>query len=74
MAVNVFLVFFFGANPASFRQYVWVYCLVCFGVPFIPAIVCLLYKDSRGAVYGDATVRVFLGSGVSMCFLVQLLR
>ncbi|KAM0326305.1 hypothetical protein ACHAQA_006903 [Verticillium albo-atrum] len=38
MAVNVYLVFFFGASPASFRRYLWLYCIICFGGPFIPAI------------------------------------
>lgn len=57
MAVNVFLVFFFGANPASFRKYVWLYCLVCFGIPFVPALTCLLIRGENGRrVYGDATV------------------
>lgn len=57
MAVNVFLVFFFGANPAAFRKYLWVYCVICFGTPAIPAIVCLLIPTSDGKIYGDATVR-----------------
>ena len=57
MAVNVFLVFFFGANPSSFRKHLWIYCLVCFGAPGIPAVACLLIQnDQRGRVYGDATV------------------
>ena len=57
MAVNVFLVFFFGANPSSFRKYLWLYCLICFGAPFIPALALLLIKDESGArIYGDATV------------------
>ncbi|CAI4216097.1 unnamed protein product [Parascedosporium putredinis] len=63
MAVNVYLVFFYGANPASFRKYVWVYCLICFGIPFIPALVCLLYKEEhRGPVYGDATLWCWIGN------------
>lgn len=57
MAVNVFLVFFLGANPASFRKHLWLYCLVCFGAPAIPAIACLLIQnEQQGRVYGDATV------------------
>ena len=62
MAVNVFLVFFFGANPSSFRKHVWIYCVVCFGAPAIPAIACLLIKtdNGNGRIYGDATVRQFL--------------
>ena len=59
MAVNVFLVFFYNANPASFRRYLWVYCLVCFGGPMIPAIVLLSIRgDPRGPIYGDAAVSV----------------
>ncbi|POR35837.1 Cyclic AMP receptor-like protein A [Tolypocladium paradoxum] len=57
MAVNVFLVFFYNANPASFRKYLWVYCLVCFGGPMIPAIALISIRgDPRGPVYGDAAV------------------
>ncbi|KAJ0312478.1 hypothetical protein COL516b_001562 [Colletotrichum fioriniae] len=59
MAVNVYLVFFAGANPSSFRRHIWVYCAICFGFPMIPAVVCLLVRP-RGPddlIYGDATVR-----------------
>ncbi|RDA94715.1 hypothetical protein CP533_6771 [Ophiocordyceps camponoti-saundersi (nom. inval.)] len=57
MAVNVFLVFFNNADPASFRRYIWVYCLVCFGGPLIPAIVLIsITNKDRGPVYGDATL------------------
>ena len=58
MAVNVFLVFFYRANTATFKQYLWVYAVVCYGVPLVPALALLFVRDdSRGAVYGDATVR-----------------
>ena len=57
MAVNVFMVFFFSTNPLAFRRYLWVYCLICFGLPMIPAVVCLAIKHERGPVYGNATVR-----------------
>ncbi len=33
MAVNVFMVFFFAANPTTFRRYLWVYCVICYGRP-----------------------------------------
>lgn len=56
MAVNVFLVFFFAANPNSFRNYLWLYCLVCFGIPGIPAVICLVYKPGGRHIYGNATV------------------
>lgn len=59
MAVNVYMVFFLAANPNSFRRYLWLYCLVCFGAPALPALICLiLRRDSRG-IYGNATVSCF---------------
>ena len=61
MAFNVYLVFFHAANPTTFRRYLWAYCAVCFGLPMIPAIVCLyIYSPEKGPVYGDATVSLFL--------------
>lgn len=57
MAVNVWMVFFLAANPTSFRQYLWIYCLVCYGAPALPAVVLLLIRDDpKGPVYGNATV------------------
>ena len=61
MAVNVFLVFFNNADPAMFRQYTWIYCIICFGGPMIPAVVLVSIRgDTRGNVFGDAAV-----SGIS---------
>ena len=58
MAVNVFMVFFFGANPKRL-SYWWAYCLVCYGVPMIPALWLLLHRaDDGGRVYGNATVSI----------------
>lgn len=58
MAVNVYMVFFFSANPNNFLQYWYAYFIVCYGIPLIPALWLLLVRDgaNRG-VYGDATVR-----------------
>ncbi|KAB5580271.1 G-protein coupled receptor [Coniochaeta sp. 2T2.1] len=57
MAVNVWMVFFLAANPTSFRQYLWLYCLVCYGAPALPAVTLLLIRgDPRGPVYGNATL------------------
>ncbi|KAH7176069.1 G-protein coupled receptor [Dactylonectria macrodidyma] len=56
MAINVFLVIFHGASPASFRHYLWLYCLICFGGPLIPAIVLLLARPNGQAIYGNATL------------------
>lgn len=58
MAVNVFLVFFFALNPNAFRDYLWLYCLVCYGLPSIPAIVLLAHSPSNTHYYGNATVRI----------------
>lgn len=58
MAVNVFLVFFNNADPAMFRKFTWVYVVICFGGPMLPAIILLSIRDDkRGPVYGDAAVR-----------------
>lgn len=57
MAINVFLVFYFRTSPDSFRRWWWVYCLICYGGPFVIALVLLLIRDSpKGLVYGDAVV------------------
>lgn len=57
MAVNVYMVFFFAANPKNFLNYWWAYFFVCYGIPFIPAMWLLLARgDDKGQVYGNATV------------------
>lgn len=56
MAVNVYMVFFMSLNPTSFRQYLWVYCVICFGLPSVPSFVFLFVRQDRGLVYGDAAV------------------
>ncbi|KJZ72266.1 hypothetical protein HIM_08307 [Hirsutella minnesotensis 3608] len=67
MAFNVYLVFFHNADPASFRKYVWAYCLVCFGGPLIPAIVLVSIRgDLRVPVYGDAALWCWIGHNWSL--------
>ncbi|KAI0385726.1 hypothetical protein F5Y04DRAFT_291177 [Hypomontagnella monticulosa] len=57
MAINVFMVFFFSANPKSFLRYWWAYCIVCYGIPTIPAIWLLfIHGDDGQGTYGDATI------------------
>lgn len=57
MAVNVYMVFFFSANPKSFLRYWWAYCLVCYGIPFIPSLWLLIVRGGDGQnVYGNATI------------------
>lgn len=57
MAVNVYMVFFFAANPKSFLRYWWAYFIVCYGIPLIPSLVLLLVQGKASArIYGNATV------------------
>ena len=57
MAFNVLLVFQFRVSPVAICRLWWAYCGVCYGGPFIIALVLLLIRnDSRGLVYGDAGV------------------
>ncbi|CAG8951616.1 hypothetical protein HYFRA_00005416 [Hymenoscyphus fraxineus] len=59
MAVNVYLVFFHRYDAHRLKRLYWVYGLICYGLPFIPAIFCLLYKTKKkGKMYGNATVSV----------------
>lgn len=58
MAFNVFLVFFYNANPATFRKRIWIYCIICFGGPLVPAVVLVsIHDDAKGPVFGNAAVR-----------------
>ncbi|KAK7429957.1 hypothetical protein QQZ08_003579 [Neonectria magnoliae] len=61
MAVNVFLVFFNNASPCTFRKYAWVYCVICFGGPMIPAIVLISIRPKKGLIFGDAALRNLTG-------------
>ncbi|KAI1400465.1 hypothetical protein F4819DRAFT_366301 [Hypoxylon fuscum] len=57
MAVNVYMVFFFSANPKSFLRYWWAYFIVCYGIPFIPSLWLLIVRGGDGQkVYGNATI------------------
>ncbi|KAK6864596.1 hypothetical protein PG995_001124 [Apiospora arundinis] len=66
MAVNVYMVFFFAANPNSFLGYWWAYFGICYGIPFIPAIWLLVARgENRTQVYGDATIWCWIDKGWS---------
>ncbi|PSS12318.1 hypothetical protein M430DRAFT_270156 [Amorphotheca resinae ATCC 22711] len=56
MAVNVYLVFFQRFDAIRLKKLYPVYGLLCYGIPFIPAMVCLLYKNGKGDIYGNATL------------------
>jgi len=57
MAVNVYLVFFRRYDASRLKKLYWVYGVLCYGLPFIPAMVCLLLKvRNKGKMYGNATL------------------
>ncbi|KAI3392028.1 hypothetical protein diail_6324 [Diaporthe ilicicola] len=62
MAVNVYMVFFMSFNPTTFRQYLWLYCVICFGLPAIPSFVFLFLREEKGLVYGDAALWCWISS------------
>ncbi|KAL1871936.1 hypothetical protein Daus18300_004572 [Diaporthe australafricana] len=62
MAINVYMVFFMSFNPTTFRQYLWLYCVICFGLPAIPSFVFLFLREERGLVYGDAALWCWISS------------
>jgi hypothetical protein len=57
MAVNVYMVFFMSYPPNRFHKHLWLYCLICFGIPAVPALICLVYAPNGERIYGNATVR-----------------
>lgn len=57
MAVNVYMVFFMSYPPNRFHKHLWLYCLICFGIPLVPALICLVYAPNGERIYGNATVR-----------------
>jgi hypothetical protein len=77
MSINVFLVFFFRTSPDLFQKRWWVYCVICYGGPFVIALSLLLQRDAgRGPVYGEATVslnRVWGECPVMECFVDGLI-
>jgi hypothetical protein len=57
MACNVYLSFFHQFDAAQLRAIEWKYLILCYGLPFIPALVLLFVNTpTRGKVYGDAVV------------------
>lgn len=73
MAINVFMVFFFSANPKSFLRYWWAYCIVCYGLPTIPAIWLFFIRSDDGqGSYGDATVSQYPPGGPRRHFSLSL--
>ncbi|ESZ93378.1 hypothetical protein SBOR_6240 [Sclerotinia borealis F-4128] len=57
MATNVYLVFFYRFDAVQLKKLYPYYALICYGLPFIPAMVCLFVEtDKKGRIYGNATL------------------
>ncbi|KAH8651899.1 hypothetical protein BGZ60DRAFT_473601 [Tricladium varicosporioides] len=57
MAINVYLVFFRRYDAGRLKKLYWYYGIICYGLPFIPAMFCLFYKTPlKGKMYGNATL------------------
>ncbi|KAF1984291.1 hypothetical protein K402DRAFT_465408 [Aulographum hederae CBS 113979] len=57
MALNVYLTFFRKYRAADLRKLEIWYCLLCYGLPLIPALVFLCLDATTTAnIYGDATI------------------
>ena len=65
LAINVYLCIFWHYDTARLKKLYWVYALVAYGLPLIPAIFCLVYQHKGlGRMYGNAQVH-----GTSLCWV-----
>ncbi|KAB8299051.1 hypothetical protein EYC80_001178 [Monilinia laxa] len=62
MASNVYLVFFYRFDAAQLKKLYPYYALICYGLPFVPAMVCLFVQTKeKGRIYGNATLWCWIG-------------
>ncbi|KAK0660829.1 hypothetical protein QBC41DRAFT_383502 [Cercophora samala] len=61
MAVNVLIVFRYGADPQHFKRWWWLYCLICYGGPGISAGILLAL-----GYYGNAGIWCWIDSSHQM--------
>ncbi|KAK4197950.1 hypothetical protein QBC40DRAFT_332193 [Triangularia verruculosa] len=61
MAVNVLIIFRYGADPRHFRRWWWLYCLICYGGPGVSAVVLLAL-----GYYGNAGIWCWIDSSHQM--------
>ena len=60
MAINVYLVIFRRWTARQVKSLYKYYLPICYTIPLIPALVCLIYKDRQhGRMYGNAGVCPF---------------
>lgn len=57
MAINVYMTLFRKYNAQQLKSLEWRYHLMCYGCPFIVALVYIfVHAESRGPIYGPATL------------------
>ncbi|KAK3901019.1 hypothetical protein C8A05DRAFT_45258 [Staphylotrichum tortipilum] len=61
MAINVYMVFFMSYPLHDFHRHLWIYCLICFGLPAVPAFICIFYAPNGQRIYGNATLWCWIG-------------
>ncbi|KFY80302.1 hypothetical protein V499_00820 [Pseudogymnoascus sp. VKM F-103] len=55
MAFNVYLALFRRYSASQLRQQEWKYFIICYGIPFIPAITFVFARsEARGRIFGPA--------------------
>ncbi|ORY71781.1 uncharacterized protein BCR38DRAFT_480266 [Pseudomassariella vexata] len=63
MAVNVYLTFYFKFDAQRLRKVEIWYFLLCYGIPFIPALTYIFVSNKgQGRMYGDATLWCWVSS------------
>lgn len=63
MACNVWLTFYHKYDAEQLRRLEKWYLLVCYGIPFVPAIVFVFATaPSKGHIYGNATLWCWISS------------
>lgn len=66
MAINVYLTLFKKYNASQLKSLEWKYHLMCYGCPFLVALVYIFIDTaSRGRIYGSAVV-IFLSKPVCL--------
>lgn len=64
MSLNVYFTFYWHYNAADLRGLELYYIMICYGIPFIPALTFLFVSTAqKGRVYGDATLWCWIAPG-----------
>ena len=72
MAINVYLTFFKKYDRDQLRALEWIYFILCYGVPFVPALTYLFVRlgEPSQKIYGPAVV----SEGQKPCLVVLRVR